>query len=52
MLVGVLGLASGAGAAMMVDYVGLMIPASAIVVAVGVIAAILTAVTKQRESRA
>ena len=52
MLVGVLGLATGAGAAMMVDYVGLMLPASAIVVVIGVIAAVLTAVTKKRESRA
>ena len=52
LLVGVLGLASGAGAAMMVDYVGLMIPASIIVVIIGVLTAILTAFTKKRESRA
>ena len=37
---------------MMVDYVGLMLPSAAIVVVIGVIAAVLTAVTKKRESRA
>ncbi len=51
-LVGVLGLAVGAGVSMTVDYVGLMMPASIIVVIVGVVMAILTAFTKQRESRA
>lgn len=52
LLVGVLGLAAGAGAQMTVDYVGLMMPASIIVVVVGVLMAILTVFTKQRESRA
>ena len=51
-LVGVLGLAAGAGASMMVDYVGLMMPASVIVVIVGVLMAVLTAFTKKRDTRA
>ena len=52
LLVGILGLAAGTGAEMMVDYVGLMMPASAIVVGVGVVTAVLTAFTKKRDSRA
>lgn len=51
-LVGALGLASGSGAEMMVNYHGLMLPCSIGVIVCGVLYIILAAMTKMRSTKA